>query len=96
MTASPGAGPLTGAPANAETSSSATTLSPAGRSRAKGRCVGVAGLVLATFVTASYALGHAVGNDQPSGDRPALPPVTAPAAPEATSDPGMCRLGRAC
>ena len=73
-----------------------TTPSPAGHSRAQALRLVVAGLVLATFVTASYAVGHAVGSDQASGDRPAPPPATAPAPPGATSDPALCRLGRAC
>jgi hypothetical protein len=96
MTASTAASTVTGAPAHAELCTSATTQLPAGRSRAQGRRIVVAGLVLATFGVASYTLGHAVGSDQPSGDRPGPPPVTAPAAAETTSDPGLCRLGRAC
>jgi len=89
MTASTALGPTTGVPASAETAT---------RSRARDLRLGAAALVLATIMTGSFALGHAVGNgsDQPGGDRPAPPPATAPAAPEATSDPGLCRMGRAC
>ncbi|HMG41711.1 MAG TPA: hypothetical protein VK611_10295 [Acidimicrobiales bacterium] len=89
MTASTAVGPTTVIPASAETTT---------RSRARDLRLGAAAIVLAAIMTGSFALGHAVGtgSDQPSGNRPAPPPATAPAAPEATSDPGLCRMGRAC